>query len=48
VGEHQEEKHQLCACPLAGNLLAIVSNGGTVAQPQNLEQKIWTLLDDAT
>src|SRR5215470_7553748 len=28
-------------------LLAIVSNGGTMAQTQTLEQKIWTLLDDS-
>src|SRR5260370_7187916 len=28
-------------------LLAIVSNGGTLAQTQTLEQKIWTLLDDS-
>src|SRR5215469_6929761 len=28
-------------------LLAIVSNGGTMAQTQSLEQKIWTLLDDS-
>src|SRR5260370_15341561 len=28
-------------------LTAIVSNGGTLAQMQTLEQKIWTLLDDS-
>src|SRR5215471_11015125 len=27
--------------------LAIVLNGGTMAQTQSLEQKIWTLLDDS-
>src|SRR5262245_48226360 len=28
-------------------LTAIASNGGTLAQTQTLEQKIWTLLDDS-
>src|SRR5258707_13916431 len=28
-------------------LMAIVSNGGTLAQTQTLEHKIWTLLDDS-
>src|SRR5262244_2244638 len=28
-------------------LVAMVSNGGTMAQTQTLEQKIWTLLDDS-
>src|SRR5258708_24136967 len=28
-------------------LLAIVSNGGTLAQTQTPEEKIWTLLDDS-
>ena len=28
-------------------ILAIVANGGIVAQAQTLEQKIWTLLDDS-
>src|SRR5215468_10267671 len=28
-------------------LLAIGSNGGTIAQTQTSEQKIWTLLDDS-
>src|ERR1700682_972181 len=28
-------------------LLAISSNGGTMAQTQTLEQKIWALLDDS-
>jgi hypothetical protein len=28
-------------------LTAIVSNGGTLAQTQTLEPKIWTLLDDS-
>src|SRR5258707_12029577 len=32
---------------LLGLLLAIVPNGGTMAQTQTLEQKIWTLLDDS-
>src|SRR5258707_10025686 len=32
---------------LLGLLLAIVPNGGTMAQTQTLEQKIWTLLGDS-